>query len=482
MRLLEFIVILLSLVAAGVIIFGKRERRLDIALLSSLVLVVLLHGIIDHFRLQMVPAYVVTLSLCIVLLLRLVNPQKKARFQSRLQKGLLLIVVLSFSAGSIFLTNVLPIFSMPEPTGKYAIGTISSHLTDKARDEILSAKQGEKRELMVNVWYPVDPKMVKGKSKEHYPSELGEAISLVFGIPKQLFSHVTTIPTHVVQGAEMSTAKASYPVLLFSPGIRSTRFQSMTTIEELVSHGYIVVGIDHPYTSAKASLPDGRNIFYKPDPEFPTSAAIYENNIKRISIRTADTRFVLDTLTEWNNKDSNSLFEGKFDLDRVGIFGHSYGGATTAETLAQDKRFKAGVSLEGGFWGNVAHASLQQPFMYVMSGITAESLNPSATKKDKVFYEEFSTDLESVIKKSKSDTYFLTVDKFYHQSFTEIALLSPSIFAKNIDPVHNIDITRSYVRAFFDQYLKEEKQSLLDGPSPIFPEVTFDKAYTKKRS
>ncbi|WP_205516802.1 hypothetical protein [Paenibacillus sp. SYP-B3998] len=68
------------------------------------------------------------------------------------------------------------------------------------------------------------------------------------------------------------------------------------------------------------------------------------------------------------------------------------------------------------------------------------------------------------------------------QSFTDIALISPSLFAKHIDPVHNIDITRSYVKAFFDQYLKGEQQALLNGPSPKYPEVKFDEGYTKKRN
>ena len=481
MRTLEIIMLLISLVAAGVSLFGKRKRRLDTAILSSLVLVVLLHGIIDHFRLQMLPTYLVTLTLIMGFILRLAKPQPKARLQSRFKKGLLSIVVLAVTAASIYLTYLMPIFSLPEPTGKYAIGTISQHLTDQSRDETLSPEQGDKRELMVNVWYPVDPEKAKQKPKEHYPAELGEAISLVFGIPKQLFSYITTIPTHVVQDAELSTTEANYPVLLFSPGVRSTRFQSMTAVEELVSHGYIVVGIDHPYTSAKVSFPDGRDIPHTPEPKFPTSAELYENNVKGIGIRTADSRFVLDTLTAWNTKDPNHLFEGKLDLNRVGIFGHSYGGATTAETLAQDKRFKAGVSLEGGFWGTVAHTGLQQPFMYMMTGNTAESLKPTVTKKDKVFYTEFIPDLESVMTKSTNDTYYLTVDKFFHQSFTDIALISPPIFAKNIDPVHNIDITRSYVRAFFDQYLKGEQQPLLNGPSPEFPEVLFDQTYTKKK-
>ncbi|MDQ0090357.1 pimeloyl-ACP methyl ester carboxylesterase [Paenibacillus anaericanus] len=235
----------------------------------------------------------------------------------------------------------------------------------------------------------------------------------MFGIPKQLFSHVSSVAMHVVEGAELSADKTNYPVLLFSPGIRSTRFQSMTAIEELVSHGYIVVGMDHPYTSARVVFPDGRAILYQPEPEFPTSMGYYENNVKGIGIRVADASFVLDTLADWNIKDPNQLFKGKLDLDHVGIFGHSYGGAMAAEALVQDKRFKAGVSLEGGFWGDVAHTGLQQPFMYLMTEGTAESLDPSTMKKDKVFYEEFAPDLKSVMTKSTNDTYYLTIDHFY---------------------------------------------------------------------
>ncbi|OPA79190.1 lipase [Paenibacillus selenitireducens] len=481
MRTLEIILVLVTLAAMGGILFVKRDRRLDVAMLLSVALVVALHGIIDHFRIQMVPAYAVALGLIVVFIVRLAKPHSDVRSKSPLKKSLLSILVLAVTGTAVYSSMLLPVFSMPEPTGKYGIGTVSRQLTDEARGETYSADPNDKRELMVNIWYPVDRNKVEGQPREHYPSSLGEAISLVFGIPKQIFSHVTNIPTHVVDGAELSTNEAKYPVLVFSPGVRSTRFQSMTAIEELVSHGYIVVGMDHPYTSAKVTFPDGRAVIYEPEPQFPTSAELYENNIKGVAIRAADARFVLDTLAEWNVEDPDHRFEGKLDLDRVGIFGHSYGGATTVEAMALDKRFKAGVSLEGGFWGSVAHTGLQQPFMYMMTGGTAKSLDPSTEKKDKVFYKEFAPDLESVMTKSTNDTYYLIVDHLIHQSFTDIALLSPSLFAKQIDPVHNIDITRSYVRAFFDQYLKGEKQPLLDGPSSAYPEVKFDAAYTKKR-
>ncbi|WP_139997517.1 alpha/beta hydrolase family protein [Paenibacillus paridis] len=481
MRALEVMVIVVILAAAAGVVFAKRDRRLDAMLLSGIVIVGLLHGVIDHLRIQMVPAYAVAVILLVVLLRRLFMPYKHIS-SSWFKKGLLSIIILGVSGLSVYSSLLLPVFTMPEPTGNYAIGTISRHLTDEARAETKSADPDAKRELLINVWYPVDQSVAEGKPKEHYPSEVGEAISLVFGIPKQLFSHVTKISTHVVEGAVLSGKEPSYPIVFFSPGIRSTRFQSMTAIEELVSHGYIVVGMDHPYTSAKVTFEDGRSILYQADPDFPTSSGLYNYNVEGVGIRVADARFVLDTITEWNTKDPNGLFEGKLDLERVGIFGHSYGGATTAEALAQDKRFKAGVSLEGGFWGEVAHTGLQQPFLYMLTGGTAKSLDPANTNKDKVFFDEFETDLDSVMTKSTNDTYYLIVDHFIHQSFTEIALLAPSLFAKEVDPVHNIDITRSYVTAFFDQYLKGEHQVLLDGPSAKYPEVAFDGKYTKKSS
>lgn len=483
MRAMEILVIVVLLTAAAGVLFVKSSRRLTSAILLAVAAALALHGAVDHYRIQMVPAYALALGLVVVLVRRLVKPEHAARVKSfrKLGKSLLLVLVIALSGTAVYLSRLLPVFTMPEPTGTYAVGTIARQLTDESREETLGADSEEKRSLMVNIWYPVDREAAEGRDREHYPSGLGEAISLVFGLPKQLFSHTALIPTHVVGGAAVSTAEASYPVVLFSPGIRSTRFQSMTAIEELVSHGYIVVGMDHPYTSARVAFPDGHSVYYEPDPEFAASAELYAYNVTGVGIRAADASFVLDMLTQWNTQDPDGLFQGKLDLDRTGIFGHSYGGATTAEALALDKRFKAGVSLEGGFWGEVAHTGLQQPFMYLMSGGTAHSLDPSATEKDEVFYEEFPPDLDYVMTNSTNDTYYLTVDHFIHQSFTDISLISPSLFAKGIEPVHNVDITRSYVRAFFDQYLKGEPQSLLEGPSSDFPEVHFDQTYTQSR-
>jgi predicted dienelactone hydrolase len=45
-------------------------------------------------------------------------------------------------------------------------------------------------------------------------------------------------------------------VVLFSPGLAGVRSQNTAWAQELASHGYVVVALDHPYDSA--ALADGR--------------------------------------------------------------------------------------------------------------------------------------------------------------------------------------------------------------------------------
>ena len=72
---------------------------------------------------------------------------------------------------------------------------------------------------------------------------------------------------------------------------------------------------------------------------------------------------------------------------------------------------------------------------------------------------------------------WLLVAGAIHASFTDLALLADRTPASRRAPVspepRSLDITRAYVRAFFDQHLRSKPQSLLDQPSPRYPEVTF---------
>ena len=61
-------------------------------------------------------------------------------------------------------------------------------------------------------------------------------------------------------------------------------------------------------------------------------------------------------------------------------------------------------------------------------------------------------------------------------SFTDLGLLADQIgidTGAGLSGARSLDITRAYVRAFFDQHLGSQPQTLLDQPSPRYPEVTF---------
>ena len=61
-------------------------------------------------------------------------------------------------------------------------------------------------------------------------------------------------------------------------------------------------------------------------------------------------------------------------------------------------------------------------------------------------------------------------------SFTDLALLADHVgidTGAGVSGARSLEITRAYVRAFFDQHLRGRPQALLDQPSPRYPEVTF---------
>lgn len=177
MRILEWILVLVTVAATVLMLVFPKRRAITVGILTALVLAVLLHGLINSFRVQMIPTYIVTLVLFITLIIqvmksycgdRYVQSVRRPDRLSRIKMTLVSILVLAFSAGSIILTWLLPAFTMPEPTGTYAIGTFSQHLVDESREETKTPEAGDKRELMINVWYPVDRKSAQGLPLEHY--------------------------------------------------------------------------------------------------------------------------------------------------------------------------------------------------------------------------------------------------------------------------------------------------------------------------
>jgi hypothetical protein len=80
---------------------------------------------------------------------------------------------------------------------------------------------------------------------------------------------------------------------------------------------------------------------------------------------------------------------------------------------------------------------------------------------------------------------WLVVAGAVHASFTDLALLADQLgidIGAHLPGARSLDITRAYVRAFFDQHLRGSPQALLDQPSPRCEEVMFCSPDTKTRA
>jgi len=451
----------------------KRPRWIDFLPLVA-VLLLLIHLIREGYRWQMVPAYALTGLAFLLTVWRAFRPGPVPADKpvSRWRKAfsipghLLGLLLLAVAAA---LAAILPVPRLPDLTGPYPVGTVSYHWIDPSRDEIYTDDPSDRREIMVQLWYPAEP--MPGATPVPYLPDVavaGPAIARVLGLPSFVLGHLGLVRTHALPGAEVSAARPGYPVLIFSHGLTGYRTQNTIQAEELASHGYVVVAIDHTYAAAVTVFPDGRTALYNPD---VLPDGLPEEELKRaanrlVSVWAADVRFVLDQLETFDAGNPDSPLAGRLDLERIGVFGHSTGGGTAVEACALDRRCKAGLGMDA--WvvpvsDDVVAEGLEQPFMFMRSETWAADENNDRLMK--------------VYRGLGDGGYLLTVQGSRHFDFCDLPLLSPiasSLGLKGpIDGRRVLRIVGRYSLAFFDRHLKNQDAPLLDAPSPDYPEVLF---------
>jgi dienelactone hydrolase len=301
-------------------------------------------------------------------------------------------------------------------------------------------------------------------------SELQLASRSITGIPPDALS---TVETNAVSNATPAGQQRSLPLVVLSPGFTSPRSTLTALAEDLASHGYVVAGIDHTYESHATAFPDGR----------VTTCLAREARLrgsgsqeKVAAGRAADVSFVLGELTG-----AHPVWPaaGLIDPSRIAMAGHSAGGAAAIAAMVADSRIRAGIDMDGSTAAPIPDEGLSRPFLFLgkQSNYTPGSGGAVAfgTRDWKLLRGAVSTwerDWELLTGWKR----WLVVAGAVHASFTDLALLADQIgldIGADTPGARSLDITRAYVRAFFDQHLRGTPQALLDQPSPRYPEVTF---------
>jgi pimeloyl-ACP methyl ester carboxylesterase len=251
----------------------------------------------------------------------------------------LAIIVFFVSMGVQYSRNDRPIV-LPAHRGPNAVGRVLADWKDDRRD----------RELMVFIWYPAAGG-VSGRLSEYIPGAWGQLEA----------RNMNPIPATRLQqiqvGAieEAPIASVAMRVLVMLPGMGRIPAHYTALAEDLASQGYVVVGVTPTGSSDVVRFPDGHVVW-------GTEEAMVETLNDRAKAQklvvtwAGDASFALDQLL------IDSRFAKHIQTDRVGIFGHSFGGNVAAHALQLDARFSRAAVLDSAYFGEPIQA-LDKPLL-----------------------------------------------------------------------------------------------------------------------
>jgi hypothetical protein len=387
--------------------------------------------------------------------------------------------------------------ALPEPSGKYGIGTRYFYLTDNNRLDMYTSGEDDYRRISIQAWYPAQPG--DGENPVNYSHPEGVQIFVEMGFWQPSFiTDIVNRSTHSYLNARIDGSKEKYPVILFSAsGVMDA---NIILCEELASHGFVVLSIGHPhwceyYYDARGEiiLLDKSNPYYVKMWEEEQSDEVVQLKEKitlskklkeklrlfrelnrnmqlessDIRLWSGDISFIIDQMDP--ESEIGSSFDGRLDPEKIGVMGYSKGGAAAAQACISESRCKAGINLSGFMFGDIVEYSLDVPFMN-MENMESWCVDCPAIN-DFLYYT------------SNSDIYMLQIAKAAHGNFTDISAFKDYLSPKfahvlgTIDGRRFLDIQNKYVRQFFDRYLQDRNAPLLGKKSPAYPEVQLKFKY-----
>lgn len=209
-------------------------------------------------------------------------------------------------------------------TGEYSVSEVSGILVDSSRKDSFES-DGSDREVPVHFYYP-------------------------------------------------ETDSNAFPLILFSHGAFGYYQSNYSTYRELASHGYVVAALDHPHHSFFTKDTNGKTVIVDTDfindvmavnEEGVSNEQIFTLSQDWLRLRIADENFALDCMERakmrksldfsWKTNDAETIVKilAMTDTDKIGLMGHSLGGASSVTLARQRSDIDAVVDLDGTMLGEI---------------------------------------------------------------------------------------------------------------------------------
>lgn len=322
---------------------------------------------------------------------------------------------------------------------------------------------------MLTLWYPLDPRTTSGLvPAPYFPANASSYVESANKLPK---GSIDSIVTHTLLNGTafhpILSSDRDLPVLVFSPGFGAPAAVYSFFTAALASWGYVVVGMDHTYDSDPVEFPDGHLV------HTATALADPSSGTMSVLIRGADALFVASQITLRNLvcwlPGFGTPENGQIPRSvKLGIFGHSNGGATAALAMQNSSTpYCAACAFDGTFYGTNA-TGFHGPFLY-------EAAKPSAQHNSTVGVWPKITGWKEAIQ----------INSTSHNDFTDLSAIVPQIsgtdsagmfegLLSSPDANRTMHAMVAYAKAFFDFTLlgTTEDDTILHDFSQ-YPEVSL---------
>jgi dienelactone hydrolase len=311
------------------------------------------------------------------------------------------VALVAASALGLFLF-LFPVPSPPPLEGPHAVGTLTFEIP--AREKI--------PRLLVQAWYPTD------QPEEGKPSPWLPDPALAPGFP---FHRIRNATARARSGAPLPN-KTDHPVIFYEHSWTGHRAENIAQVESLASKGFVIVAIDHPGQAARVRYADGTVVPTRLDGsiDFTTSkgvAAFEASALGCLEQRISNVATVKQALID----NTVPFFKDRLKLDRLGVFGFSFGGTSALRLCARDSSFHAGANEDGLFLGDEMPKG---PFFFFDQQMPAWLLTNPAPGEDvgQVLTRKAESQILTAMK--QPSRYREILDGTTHDSFNDRIFLS----------------------------------------------------------
>ncbi|KAI1418938.1 hypothetical protein F5Y12DRAFT_364138 [Xylaria sp. FL1777] len=364
-----------------------------------------------------------------------------------------------FGLASLQILSAVATTVIPPPTGPYYVGKTRQTIHHYYDHDPL-APNNVSTAFLATIFYPTTQKP-KGSPQPYLWNGIAEYYENRWNYTEGFLQSLTSTVQYDAPFLEGPVGQSPFPTIIFGPGGGGPPVDGNTILlSELASHGYTIIGVDHPWDQPYIQFPNGGPAIVGTawDTWLTTAQipAVYETRI-------VDNKALLEMLPEIVEK-----LKAPINTNLIGALGFSLGGASAVGTI-YDEKIVSGLNMDGSFWGRTAandsSSDVKKPvFMFGQEGHVGG--DPS--------WESFP------LWQTGSFRYLLvsgtTELDFFDNTFWRLLEPNPAL-GGSIDPYRMINITNAYVKAFFDLTLLGRNSLILDGPSDEYPEVLWYDKY-----